>query len=108
MIKWYYIKKQYSRPEDELVGVSIVQNGAKTRVSLTNEQYDNITKSRIIFGVDGKRMYFAESPNGYKPVEHQARKAFSASPVLKEFTGQHPLFYDPELKLYYITTDNLE
>lgn len=106
MIKWYYLKAHWAK--EDLVNVTIVQNGTKTRVSFTEDQFNKITKDRIIFGVDGKRMYFTESAEGFKPTESSTRRAFVSSPVLKEFTGQHPLFYDSELKLYYITSDNLE
>lgn len=106
MIKWYYLKSHWA--EEDLVNVTITQNGTKTRVSFVKEQFDKITKDRIVFGIDGKRMYFTESAEGYKPNKSSTRKSFASAPALKEFTGHHPLFYDPELKLYYISSDNLE
>lgn len=105
MIRWYTRSKT-----NNLVNVTKYSKGF--RFSFEKEDMQKIAPSgKVMFGIEGKAVYFAPHKNGYDAVEqvHRCFFAVTKDEVLKEletFAGQHPLFYDGEF--YYITSDNME
>ena len=108
MIKWYMPNRRYTT--NDLVNVTM--NAGSIRISFSAETFQNITPiGQVVLGTDGNRLYFAADPKGYNPHKAGYRKflmIFSYGEEMTKFLGQHPLFYDSEAKLYYISADNTE
>lgn len=104
-MKW--IKPNATYSSSTMVNVTVVRGGV--RISFPKEDCNNITKSgKMVFGIEGDRLYFADDPHGYKMIERTYRKyiiLWKNYEDLIPFAGKHPLFVDG---MYYITTDNKE
>lgn len=106
-MKWIRPIHRNNFRRSTLVNITQIKNGV--RISIPIEDADNISRSgKVVFGVDGDRLYIADDPNGYTLIERVYRKyiiIWNNYEDLLPFVGKHPLFLDG---MYYITTDNKE
>jgi hypothetical protein len=93
--------------------VYLVDKGKKTDISIKNEFWKKMgCPDRVSCGVDkdAGRIYFREDKKGYAVMRSgsKMRVYFHMAAPHKDFVGDYDVYFDPELKMYYISRRDKE
>jgi hypothetical protein len=93
--------------------VYLVDKGKKTDISIKKEFWKKMgCPDRVSCGVDkdAGRIYFREDKKGYAVMRSgsKMRVYFHMAAPHKDFVGDYDVYFDPELKMYYISRRDKE
>lgn len=93
--------------------VYLVEKGKKTDISIKNDFWKKMgCPDRVSCGVDkdAGRIYFREDKKGYAVTRSGSKNRvyFHMAAPHKDFVGDYDVYFDPELKMYYISRRNKE
>ena len=93
--------------------VYLIDKGTKTDISIKNEFWKKMgCPDRVSCGVDkdAGRIYFREDKKGYAVMRSGSKNRvyFHMAAPHKDFVGDYDVYFDPELKMYYISRRDKE
>ena len=93
--------------------VHLVDKGKKTNISIKNDFWKKMgCPDRVSCGVDkdAGRIYFREDKKGYAVMRSVSKNRvyFHMNAPHKDFVGDYDVYFDPELKMYYISRRDKE
>lgn len=93
--------------------VYLVDKGKKTDISIKNEFWKKMgCPDRVSCGVDKEvgRIYFREDKKGYAVMRSGSKQRvyFHMAAPHKDFVGDYDVYFDPELKMYYVSRSDKE
>lgn len=93
--------------------VYLIDKGKKTDISIKNEFWKKMgCPDRVSCGVDkeAERIYFREDKKGYAVMRSGSKNRvyFHMAAPHKDFVGDYDVYFDPELKMYYISRRDKE
>ena len=93
--------------------VYLTDGGKRTDISIKKEIWKKMgCPDRVSCGVDKdtESIYFREDKRGYSVTKSgsKMRVYFHMAAPHKDFVGDYDVYFDPELKMYYISRRNKE
>ena len=93
--------------------VYLVDKGKRTDISIKNDFWKKMgCPDRVSCGVDkeAERIYFREDKKGYAVMRSGSKNRvyFHMAAPHKDFVGDYDVYFDPELKMYYISRRDKE